>query len=117
MDPDLATPLDGIDPVVVFLSIALMALLRAYAPERVQAAVRPLIPILVLMVAILTRVVCDVFTVEGVSWQSFVRGVGAGVTAVWGHATVRSWLKRNLSTEATATVPELAPVPDPEDVA
>jgi hypothetical protein len=90
MDTAGIAQVDEMDPVVAILTWALMAAARKWAlPDRL----RPIIPVLAILLATGLVAGLQAFEGEALSLQTVVRGLGAGAAAIAGHSGVRELSK------------------------
>tara|TARA_R110002126_G_scaffold50022_5_gene137865 strand:+ start:217 stop:534 length:318 start_codon:yes stop_codon:yes gene_type:complete len=94
MDPESAElALDAGDPIVVFASMALGEALKKFLAEAAYAKLKPIIPIIIVLLAFGGRVVYDSVMLEGLTMGTGLRALAAGSVAVLTHTQFRSLAK------------------------
>lgn len=82
------------DPIVVFVSIALGELLKRTLPAQALAFIKPVLPAIIVLLAVFARVVYDMLaTGEGITVETAFRALAAGGVAIMTHTQFRSLVK------------------------
>lgn len=88
----MTIPFDITDPLAAINAWLLTALIRRFAPAE-WSWLRPLTPILAVLMAVFIRAAFAAVTGEEVTWDTLLRALAAGSAAVLAHSQFRELVK------------------------
>jgi uncharacterized membrane protein len=83
---------DPSDPVLALATLLLAEVLKRLAPSLAER-LSPVLPLVVVLLAVALRALVDAVSAEGLTWSSVLRGLAAAGVAVLTHAQFRSVAK------------------------
>ena len=85
-------PFDPSDPTIALGALVLAEALKRLAPSLFER-LSPVMPLIVVLLAVAIRALVDAVSAEGLTVTSFLRGLAAAGVAVLTHAQFRSVVK------------------------
>jgi len=94
--PVAASGIDTIDPVITGVTVVLTAQLRRVLPADLFEKIRPLLPAVIALIAIMCRAGFDMLAGDGLTPMTASHGLAAGAVGLMGHTQHRKLKKRKL---------------------